>query len=132
MKIGSLGDIVFEVSEKTIRTIRDASWSGSASIQLHERHLGSALAEFTGSNADTFSFSITVSKFLGADPMDVLSKIAQYEQNGTALLFMLGTTKYGRYRWIISKHTATLEHYDKAGNLASVDIKITLTEYTKE
>ena len=132
MKIGSLGDIVFEVSENTIRTIRDASWSGSASVQMHDRHLDSALAEFTGSNADTFTFSITVSKYLGADPADTLSKIAKCEQSGTTLTLMLGTTKYGRYRWLISKHTTTLNHYDKTGNLVGVDIKITLTEYTKE
>lgn len=131
MKVGCLGDIVFEVSDGEIKTIRDASWSGSVSISTHQRHLDNALQEFVGINSDSFEFKIRVSMFLGSDPLKEIEKLLDYERSGTAVQLTIGKTSYGKYRWLISKHKITLEHFDKAGNLVGADITVSLTEYTK-
>ena len=131
MKIGCLGDIVFNVSDSELKTIRDATWSGSASIATHQRHLVNVLTEFVGIDADSFEFKIRISKFLGSDPLADIKKILQYERYGTALQLTIGKTSYGKYRWLIKKHKVSFEHYDKAGNLVTADVMISLTEYTK-
>ena len=132
MKIGCLGDIAFEVSDSIIKTIRDMSWSGSASIQTHQRHLGKALPEFVGVNSDAIEFKIRVSKYLGADPNTEIDKLTAYARSGTTVPLTIGTKTYGKYRWLISKHKTTLEHFDKRGNLITADITVSLTEYAKE
>lgn len=132
MQIGCLGEILFEVSPDVIQTLRDATWSGSVSISTHQRHLQNTLQEFVGVDADSFTFNIRISRYLGADPLSVLNTIFDYERNGTALCLVIGEKMYGKYRWLIKKHKATLEHYDKNGNLVGADVSLTLTEYTKE
>lgn len=132
MKIGSLGDIIFEVSEDTIRTIRNASWSGSARLAEHQRHLQKSLVEFCGSDPDAITFSIQLSAYLGTDPKEYIKKLVAYEKNGTAVVLVLGAVKYGEYRWLIDKHKVNMDNYDGAGNLTSADVSVTLKEYIKE
>ena len=36
--VGCLGDIVFTVSDRTIETINNVTWSGSARYATHQRH----------------------------------------------------------------------------------------------
>lgn len=132
MKIGCLGDIAFRVSDEEIKTLRDASLSGSASIQNHQRHLKPALQEFVGSDSDQFEFKIRLSAFLGADPMTDFKKIEEYCRNGITLPLTIGKTTFGRYRWLIKKYKSTFEHYDKTGNIVGMDVTVTLTEYVKE
>ena len=68
MVIGCLGDIIFQVSEKTVRTLDNMAWSGSARYAVHERHLSNALTEFTGLDPDKITFDITLCSELGVDP----------------------------------------------------------------
>lgn len=131
MKIGCLGDIAFEVSTKTLQTIRDASWGGSASISTHQRHLSNALQEFVGDDPDSFTFNIRISAYLGSDPLKEINKIFDYERKGKVLQLIIGSKVYGKFRWLIKKHKVTMENFDKFGNLIGADISITLTEYTK-
>ena len=131
MKIGCLGDVVFEVSDDEIKTIRDVSWSGSASISTHQAHLSKAVTEFVGADPDNIEFKMRVSQYLGSDPLKEIETISKYEKEGVTVPLTIGKKSYGEYRWLIKKHKITFEHYDKAGNLVSADITISLTEYTK-
>ena len=133
MIVGCLGDIVFSVSQRTIKTLRDVAWQGSASIQSHKRHLNVDLPEFVGSDLDSITFSIRLSKFLGvSNPMSDIARLLTYERSGTALPLTIGEKGYGRYRWLISKHKVSLEQYDKIGNVVTADVSLTLTEYPEE
>lgn len=132
MIIGSLGDIVFGVSNSVVKTLQNINWSGSANIQTHTRHLDNSLTEFTGVNPDGFTFSIKLSKYLGVDPMVDIAKIFNYERSGTTLPLTIGSKAYGKYRWLIKSHKAKIEHTDGRGNITSAIVDVTLTEYTKE
>ena len=132
MTIGSFGGIVFSVSPKKIKTLRDLSRNGSADIQTHKRHLDVDLPEFVGRGLESISFNIRLSKYLGvSNPQSDLNKIISYEQNGTPKSLILGTTKFGSNKWLISKHKVTYEHYDESGNPVTFDVSLTLTEYPK-
>ena len=131
MQVGCLGSIAFQVSDSVIKTIREVSWSGSASISTHSVHLGNSLQEFVGIEPDSIDFKMQVSKFLGADPMEDINALFSYERSGTPVSLTIGTKTYGKYNWLIKKHKVSLEHYDKCGNLIQADITVSLTEYTK-
>lgn len=132
MIIGYFGGIVFSVSKSKIKTIRDLSRNGSADIQTHKRHLNVDLPEFVGSGLESISFNIRLSKYLGvSSPKSDLKKIISYEYNGKPQYLVLGTETLGRYKWLVSKHKVTYEHYDERGNVVTMDVSLTLTEYPK-
>ena len=117
------------MSDDVIKTLRGVTWQGSADISIHKRHLNVGLPEFTGSNPDTITFSVRVSTALGVDPLTEITRLKDYERNGTLLPFVLGEKIYGRFRWLISKSKILLEYYDPEGNLTTADISLTITEY---
>lgn len=132
MQIGCLGDVIFEVSDKTVKTLDKFKWSGSASIQTHSRHLDNSLQEFTGTNPDKITFTMTLSKYLGVDPLTEIIKIFNYERSGESVPFTLGSKAYGKYRWLVESHSAHYEHYDKYGNVTVATVDVSLIEYLKE
>lgn len=132
MQIGSLGDIVFEVSDRTVKTLRNLAWSGTARIAEHERHLQKSLVEFCGTDPDEITFDLKLSAYLGVAPMDEINKIVEYKENGIAVVFVLGTQRYGKYQWLIVKYKIKAENFDKSGNLTSADVAVSLKEYVKE
>ncbi len=131
MTVGYLGDIVFTVAADKIETFNNASWGGSASYGTHQRHNGTTLLEFVGSDADTFSFDIKLYAELGVDVMTEIKKILAAERKGEILRLVIGKKSYGRYRWVIKKHTVKMQYYDRRGNLTAADVSLSLTEYIK-
>ena len=83
--VGCLGDIVFTVSDRTIKTIDNVTWSGSARYATHQRHGTHALTEFTGLDPDKMSFDIVLSAYLGVDPITEVVKLWNYERGGIAV-----------------------------------------------
>jgi len=130
MQVGSFGDVIFSVSTDKIQTVKDVSRSGSASIQTHKRHLDVDLPEFVGTDLESLSFNIQISKYLGvANPQTEVDRLFSYMRNGNPKYFILGAQRYGRYKWLISKIKVTDKHYDKSSNAITVDLAVTLTEY---
>ena len=133
MQVGMLGDIIFEVSSETIRTISNATWGGSAQIATHNRHLTNALTEFVGLDPDNFSFDIVLSVFNGLqDVQESINLIWKYEREGTAVPLTLGEKGYGKYRWNILSHSTKMKHYDRAGNLIDCTVTVQLQEYLRK
>lgn len=83
--VGCLGDIVFTVSDRTIETINNVTWSGSARYATHQRHGTHALTEFTGLDPDKMTFDIVLSAYLGVDPIAEVVKLWNYERGGIAV-----------------------------------------------
>lgn len=127
--VGCLGDVPFMVSDEWVQTIDNAVWSGSAGYSAHKRHNYHSVTEFTGINADKFSFDITLAAYLGADVMGEIVKLWTYERNGQAVPLVLGEKIYGKYRWVIQSHSIKMEHYDGKGNLISAVVSLDLLEY---
>ena len=130
-QVGCLGDIVFEVSSRAIKTINNVVWSGSARYSEHKRHLTNALTEFTGVDADTISFDMDLSIYLGTEPMAELVKIWEYERSGKALTLIIGERAYGKHRWTIHKHKIKMQTFDKKGNVTGAKVSVDLLEYIR-
>lgn len=130
-QIGCLGDIIFEVSSRTVETINNVQWSGSARYAEHQRHLTNALTEFTGLEPDKMSFEMTLNAYLGVDPMAELVKLWQYERSGKALPLVIGEKGFGKYRWTVKDHKITMQHFDGHGNVTVATVSVNLLEYLK-
>ncbi|HWP51648.1 MAG TPA: phage tail protein [Clostridia bacterium] len=130
-QIGCLGDIVFFVSSRAVKTINNFQWSGSARYGKHQRHLAKTLTEFEGTDADTISFDVMLSAYLGVNPVSEITKIQKYESKGQSLALVIGDKRYGKYRWTIESHKVKAEHYDGEGNLTSATVSINLLEYLR-
>lgn len=129
--IGCLGDIVFEVSDATVRTLNNMTWSGSARYVTHERHLNDALTEFVGLDPDKITFDITLSSDLGVDPLVDVVKIWNIERSGKAVPLTVGTKGYGKYRWNITKHTEKMMAFFANGDVHTATVSVSLQEYLK-
>ena len=129
--IGCLGDIVFTVSDTTVRTLDNWAWSGSARYATHERHLTHALTEFTGLDPDKITFDITLSADLGVDPIAEVVKIWNIERSGRAVPLTVGDKGYGKYRWNIIKHEMKVKATDKHGNVYAATVSVSLQEYLR-
>lgn len=131
MTVGALGEIVFQATEETIRTLDNWNWSGSARWAEHNRHNNHALTEFTGLDPDEISFSMYLSAFLGVDPMTDLKRLWDYERNGTPVALTVGDHAYGYYRWSVVSHRAAIETTDGTGNITSCTVQVSLKEYLR-
>lgn len=126
-EIGSLGDTIFSVSQNQVKTFDDMSWESSAKYSAHDRHLKDPILEFTGLGADTISFSMYFSVFLGVDPLGEIVKLLKAEREGKVMSLIIGPKKYGTGKWVITGTSKKLIKFDSTGRLliASVDIKLT-------
>lgn len=128
MTVGSLGDIIFEVSSSKVKTLKNLKQNGSVSYGKHKRHCGSTLLEFTGKDTGNFSFDITLSSSLGVDVAKEIEKIEAAEQSGKVMRLILGMSIYGK-KWVIAKHSVNYKYFDKAQNPLVADVSVSLTEY---
>lgn len=131
MVVGGLGEIVFQVSHKTVETLNNFKWSGSARWAIHQRHATHALTEYTGMDPDKITFDIYLSAFLGVSPIDELAKLWKYEREGTPVGLAIGSHGYGKYRWVVQNHSTSAETYDRDGNISSCTVSVELLEYLK-
>lgn len=129
MQIGCLGEIIFEVSSKTVKTFDKMQWSGSVRYSVHQRHLTHALTEFTGIDPDTISFEMNLSIYLGVEPMGELIKLWDYERSGKSVSLVIGDKAYGKYRWVVKSHKTKMQTFDKRGNLTGATVSVDLLEY---
>jgi phage protein U len=129
--IGTLGDVVFSVSKSQVSTFDGLKWNSSAKYSAHDRHLKDPLLEFTGNNADTISFSMYFSAFLGMNPIAEIAKLLTAERNGRVSRLVIGSKAYGKNKWVITSLSKDLERFDNKGNLLIAKVNISLQAYSE-
>ena len=130
-RIGSFGDLVFSVSDKTVRTFDSMSWDFSADYATHDRHIKADLLEYIGPSIETISFSMVFSVFLGVNPLKEIRRLRNMVQSGYAQRLVIGGKVYGSYKWVMQKGTVDLKRFDRQGELWAASARVTLKEYPK-
>lgn len=129
--IGTMGEVVFSASSRAVKTISGLKYDSSANYTHHARHLKTPLAEFTGLAAESISFSILLSVYLGVDPKTSADKLREYLTKGISFYFVLGTARIGNYKWVITKLSQSDFRIDNKGNVLAVKVNVTLNSYEK-
>lgn len=127
--VGCLGSVIFTVSDTTVRTVDNLSWSGSARYATHQRHMGTALTEFVGLDPDKLTFDMTLTAQLGVNPATEINHLAALKQRGAAVPFVLGNQIYGKYRWTVTGLKMKAKFFDVRGNLYAATVSVSLQEY---
>lgn len=126
--IGALGNITFSVSNRSIKTFDTISWESGVNYAEHSIHLRSPKIEFTGLQADTISFNMDFSAFLGVNPVKEINSLERAMRTGEVMRLVIGNKIYGR-RWVITKASKQLEKYDNKGQLLKARVNVSLLAY---
>lgn len=131
MAVGSLGDIIFEVNDDRKLTFSGMSYNVGARTSMHNRINGRPLIEYQGAENEEISLTIKLSAFLGINPRKSMYKLNDMCREGVPLRLVIGKTHFGKYKWLITKVSSTMEHISNRGQLLSITAKITLREYAR-
>lgn len=130
-KIGSFGNLVFSVSENTVKTFDKISWKTSAKYAAHDRHIKRDVQEFQGPELGSISFTMDFSVFHGMNPLAEILKLNEMADNGITGRLVLGGRVYGSYKWVISAVSSEMKRYDNKGNCWAAAAQVTMKEYPK-
>ncbi len=130
-RIGAFGNLVFSVSDQTVRTFDNMKWDFSAKYATHDRHIQADLLEYQGPEIETVSFGMEFSVFLGVDPIKEIKRLREMVRSGYTGRLVIGRMIYGSYKWVIQKGTINLQRFDGNGNLLSARADVTLKEYPR-
>lgn len=128
MTIGSLGEILFYVTDSAVLTIKEAAWSVKASYAAHKLHMARSKLEYTGLEPQELEFSVEASAFLGVDPLEVVEELNMLVESHQAVQFLLGTDVIGS-SWVATEVSHRLVRFWKDGTVLGAEINIKLMEY---
>lgn len=130
-RVGSLGSVVFSVSDTLVRTISDYSRKTSVRLGTHEIIGEKPLTEFLGPGIDNISFTVKLSAFRGVNPKDEAEKLRRIAESGEAVTFVMGDSPVTQNKWLIESMEETASYYDKNGNIISSDVNLNIREYAE-
>ena len=127
--IGYLGEVVFEVSQQHVKTFGDLRRSASARLASHDLIGRKPLLEFTGAALESLSFSMTLSSFLGLDPVEDVPTLREMRDQGLAVPFVLDGAPQGEGLWLLEGLEETWRYIDNNGAPRVIDCSLSLKEY---
>ena len=130
--IGSLGDVVFEVSSESVKTFNDFSMQIGAKYAQHDVHGGKGLLEFTGLEPTTASLKTRLDMALGIDPEEELITLEEMLELGKAVPFILNGSIQGWHLWVIEKLNEDYKVLNNTGKAILVEVSLNLKEYVED
>ena len=127
--IGCFGSVTFKTSDKRICTFNNLKRSISAGYSEHKRYTKKSQREFDGPQNQTVTFEMKFVAGHVVKPLAMLNKIIKLCENGTVCTFVLGGHKVGGGKWTIDSVDADYKQVWNHGELVSVSINVTATEY---
>lgn len=127
--IGYLGEVVFEVSQHQVKTFGDLRRQASVRLASHDLIGRKPLLEFTGPALESLSFSMTLSSFLGVDPVEEVKVLREIRDQGLAVSFVLDGTPQGEGLWLLEGLEETWRYIDNNGVPRVIECSLSLKEY---
>lgn len=127
--IGYFGGVIFETSDKRICTFNDMKKTISATYSEHKRYKQKAQREFEGPKNQSVTFKMKFVAGHGIKPRSMLQKIESYCEKGEICSFVIGGHKMGNGKWTIDTIEEDYKEVWNHGELVSVEVSITATEY---
>ena len=128
-KIGTFGTIRFKVSDRQLLTFQNFKREIAGSWSNMERIGKKPFTVFSGPELQTISFRIFLDAGLGIPPREMLEKIGDMVELGTAHYLIIGNQQVGNQRWVITKSAEIWETILVKGELFRATVDLTLQEY---
>ena len=130
MAIGTLGPIVFEVSDKKVLTFKGMTRDVSGRWTEHEVMGVKPKPEFLGPGNQKITLPITLSANLGVKPRKMLELVERMVESGDAEYLIIKCRPVGRHPFRLTSSSETWGDMYRHGELAKASLTITLEEYT--
>lgn len=130
--IGSLGNVIFEVSGEQLRTFDDFSRDGNSRFAKHDVLGIKPVKQFIGPDLDKIKFKIHLSAALGVNPVLEIETLREYMQNGESLTLIIGGKPVGSGKYTIESINESWTVVDNKGNIISIDADLELEEYVTD
>ena len=130
MAIGSLGGIVFQVSDETVLTFKGMTREVSGRWVEHEVMGVKPKKEFLGAGNQKINLPITLSAALGVKPRKMLELVERMVESGDAEYLIIKGRPVGRHPFRLTASSETWGDMYGHGELAKANLTITLEEYT--
>ena len=131
MTVGTLGSVVFCVSDKSVKTIKSMSWKKSYKDAEHKMHGRKSRLEYTGQSPDEIELEVQASALLGVNPLQTMNELNTMAAANTVVKFVLGTDVIGT-NWVITDIQASPDVFFQDGTMVSAPFKIKIKEYGEE
>lgn len=128
-RIGSFGDIIFEVSDDKILTFKDYNRKGSSRWNQYEIIGNKPKSDFDGPGLEEISISILLKVELGVSPSEQLEIIRNMKDTGKPALLILGNKPISPNYWVITDMEENDHIIDNRGNILKADVTLSLMEY---
>lgn len=128
-RIGSFGNIYFEVSNNRIETISNYKRDISAKYTEHEVIGGKPVVEYQHAELQKIQFTMQLGLFNKVNPFKELEKLETMCEKGAVNYLLIGNTVIGDHKWLIESVKETSNVFDNAGNLIYVEAEVSLIEY---
>ncbi|NBH12763.1 phage tail protein [Lachnospiraceae bacterium] len=127
--IGYFGDVIFETNDQRICTFNNMKRTISANYSEHKRYTKKSQREFDGPKNQTVSFKMKFVAGHGVKPWDMVHEITLCCEQGKVCPFVIGGHKVGGGKWTIDSIDEDYREVWNRGELVSVEISVTATEY---
>lgn len=129
--MANLGQVVFQVSSKTVRTLDDLTRSTAPRWATHDIHLKKPKMQFIGPGKDSISFTVTLDRRLGTDPRKEAERFINLAQQGRPMGFAVGGKKLGTYLWVLTAVELSEPRINKKGEITRIVVSLSLEEYAR-
>jgi phage protein U len=127
--LGSLGDIVFIVTDYKIRTFTDFRRTSNDRWAANEIINQKPRSQFLGPGLDTIDLTVRVDASYGLNPRQEVDKLVDYSRKGKVMPFIIGNKGLGVKWWKITNLTQEWRNVNNKGQLLSASYSLTLEEY---
>lgn len=127
--IGTLGPVVFFVSEKANKTFKDFSKSDQGRWAKHDIIGRLPVPEFLGPDLGSISFKMRFDIAHGIHPRKEMDKLAQMVRDGRAYPLVIAGKGLGAGKWSLQRVSQDWKHVDNRGNVLVSEVSVELEEY---
>lgn len=126
MQVGSLGDVIFEVSCE--RVLTPGPFTRERKIRYEQHNVLGALPrlEFLSPDLSTLSLNIRLLLSLGVDPLREFSRLGAMCKEGVVARLILHGQNYGMH--VIESYSQGVRHASSQ-RIISMDVTLNLKEY---
>jgi phage protein U len=131
MKVGAFGPIVFEVSDKVIRTFRDFQKTIPARWAAHDVLGGEPLAEFIGPGQKQITLPVQLNALFldGKTIEEELSIIEEMADNGIVETLVIGEFIIGKY--YLDNVGESVSRFGGHGEFTAAEVTLSLKHYAE-
>lgn len=129
MPLGSLGDVVFEVSSREVITFDGLKRNTKSRYGNHEIIGQKPLLEYLGPDGEEISFSMKFSIGWGVDPTEQANKLRELCEKGEAMYLIIGNQTIGANQWVIESVSEAMTTVDNMGRVIVSEVDVRLKEY---